>query len=123
MKMALSTTAQNVHHFICVYIVIRNISIFLTEKNIVLGIQGTVTLPDKYSKKLDFDDLGVMKCPVVFLYPEFGHWDYVESVEENRDILSIFCEILDAGLPWDENGYYCDHNDLGVYVEVKFFFG
>jgi hypothetical protein len=51
----------------------------LTEKSIVLGKKMTFNMPDQRSRAITFDDAGKMSCPVVFLYPEFSQWDYVQT--------------------------------------------
>jgi hypothetical protein len=88
----------------------------LTEKSIVLGKRMTFDMPDQRNRAITFDDSGKMSCPVVFLYPEFSQWDYVQTATEDTVLDHIYGEIFEAGLPWDTNGYYRFPEDLEAYV-------
>ena len=92
----------------------------LSKKGIVLGKKNTFPLPDRYSKVIKFDEkTNVMTTPVVFMYPEFSQFDYVEEATEDKMIDEIFGEIFEAGLPWDDRGYYKFPEDLECYVKLN----
>lgn len=56
--------------------------------------------------------------PLVFIYPEFGQFDYVERNEGEETLIGAFSEIYDAGLPWDEHNFYKDAGKLVFAIKV-----
>jgi hypothetical protein len=58
--------------------------------------------------------------PILFIYPEFGQFDYAGDTSEDYKIWDIFEQIITQGLPWDINGFYKDVNALEYYVMVSF---
>ena len=60
--------------------------------------------------------------PIVFLYPEFAQFDYVEEASEDVTLWGIFSEIFAAGLPWDQRGDYKEEKQLRFYVAVRHHF-
>ena len=59
--------------------------------------------------------------PIVFIYPEFGHFDYVERMDGEESLWGAFYEIFDSGLPWDTNKFYLDKKDIVVMIQVGIF--
>lgn len=57
--------------------------------------------------------------PIIFMYPEFAQFDFIEEASEDISLWEIFDEIFSAGLPWDQNGFYSDKNDIQFYVVVR----
>jgi hypothetical protein len=55
----------------------------------------------------------------LFIYPEFGQFDYAGDTSENHTVWDIFEQIIAEGLPWDKKGLYNDINDLEYYVMVS----
>jgi Cns1/TTC4 Wheel domain len=56
---------------------------------------------------------------LVFIYPEFGQFDYVERMEADDTLIEAFSEIFSAGLPWDENNFYKDASKLVFAIKVN----
>lgn len=59
--------------------------------------------------------------PVIFVYPEFGQFDYVQENSEDITIWEIFDEVFSQGLPWDTSGNYKDASVIEFYVWVNLF--
>lgn len=92
----------------------------LSKRNIVIGKKNSYPIPDKYSRLITFDEkTNKMTTPVVFLYPEFSQFDYVEHATEDKLVDEIFGEIFEAGLPWDVKGYYKFPEDIECYVVLN----
>lgn len=60
-----------------------------------------------------------MIFPLVFIYPEFGQFDYVEKTEGDETLMGAFLEIFEAGLPWDDKGFYTDVNKLVFAIKLN----
>jgi len=56
--------------------------------------------------------------PVVFIYPEFGQFDYVEQMDGAETVWGCFYEIFDSGLPWDSNHFYVEKKDIVFGLKV-----
>ena len=63
---------------------------------------------------------GALISPIVFLYPEFGQFDYVGESSEDMTIWDVFEQIFTSGLPWDQNKFYDDKKALKFYVMVRY---
>lgn len=61
---------------------------------------------------------GDLIFPIVFIYPEFGQFDYVEKTEGDTSLIESFSEIFEAGLPWDEKGFYKEASNLVFALKV-----
>ena len=57
--------------------------------------------------------------PIIFIYPEFGQFDYIEQASEDIKIWEIFQQVFESGLPWDVNQYYTDNKTLKYFVMVN----
>lgn len=60
--------------------------------------------------------------PMLFIYPEFGQFDYVGESSEDIKIWDIFEQIFQSGLPWDQKQHYTKKEDLRYFVMVYKFF-
>lgn len=56
---------------------------------------------------------------MVFIYPEFGQFDYVERNEGEETLLGSFSQIFEAGLPWDEKGFYTNATKLVFAIKLN----
>jgi len=65
------------------------------------------------------NDAQLIVTPIIFLYPEFGQFDYIEEASDDIQLWAIFEEIFKAGLPWDQKQFYTDASDLRYFVMVK----
>lgn len=61
----------------------------------------------------------VLITPMIFIYPEFGQFDYVGESSEDMTIWDIFQEIFVAGLPWDQKKNYTHPRNLKYFVMVS----
>ena len=59
--------------------------------------------------------------PIIFIYPEFGQFDYIEQASEDIPIWGIFEQVFESGLPWDTKDDYKKKDDLKYYVMVRIF--
>ena len=57
--------------------------------------------------------------PIVFIYPEFGQFDYVEKMEGEETVWGAFYEIFDSGLPWDEKKFYLEKKNIVFALRVR----
>lgn len=55
---------------------------------------------------------------MVFIYPEFGQFDYVEKLDGEYTLIECFSEIFEAGLPWDEHKFYTQASQLVFAIKV-----
>lgn len=63
----------------------------------------------------------LLVTPILFIYPEFGQFDYVKDSSEDKTIWDIFSQVFEAGLPWDEKKHYVDQKNLRYFVMVEIF--
>ena len=54
----------------------------------------------------------------MFIYPEFGQFDYVEKMEPDETVWGAFYEIFDSGLPWDEKKFYLEKKNIVFVLRV-----
>lgn len=94
------------------------VALTCTEKGVVLGKMSNFPLPDIYSRELKVQN-GMLITPILFIYPEFGQFDYAGDSSEDFKIWDIFEQIISEGLPWDVNGFYKDLNSLEYYIMVS----
>lgn len=95
-------------------IVQRGIKIFKCEDggDIDLG-KLEPTLPGAHDAIVRIED-GILKWPVLFLYPEYQLTDFVRGCPENVPLLNQLEQVFPA--PWDEhNKYSC--SSINVYFE------
>lgn len=57
--------------------------------------------------------------PLVFIYPEFGQFDYVERNPGDESLIGAFTEIFEAGLPWDNHGFYKNASKLVFAIKLN----
>ena len=62
---------------------------------------------------------GALVTPIIFMYPEFAQFDFIEEASEDISLWEIFDEIFSQGLPWDQEGFYADKEDIQFYVVVR----
>jgi hypothetical protein len=62
---------------------------------------------------------GELLFPIVFIYPEFGQFDYVEKMEAEETVWGAFYEIFDSGLPWDEKKFYLEKKNIVFALRVQ----
>lgn len=62
----------------------------------------------------------LLVTPMLFIYPEFGQFDYVGESSEDIVIWEIFEQVFQAGLPWDEKNHYTERENLRFFVMVIF---
>lgn len=55
---------------------------------------------------------------MVFIYPEFGQFDYLEQTPGDESLWGAFYEIFDSGLPWDSNYFYGEKKDIVFGLKV-----
>ncbi|XP_053618136.1 DNA polymerase interacting tetratricopeptide repeat-containing, protein of 47 kDa [Plodia interpunctella] len=71
------------------------------------------SLPGAHDSIVHIED-GILKWPVLFLYPEYQMTDFVKACPENVPLLNQLEQLFPA--PWDENNKYsCDC--VNVYFE------
>lgn len=88
------------------------------ERGIVLGNLSDYPLPTVYNRKLLIED-DELVFPIVFIYPEFGQFDYIERMDGQVTLWDAFNEIFDSGLPWDEHKFYLDKKNIIFAVKVN----
>jgi len=88
------------------------------QKGVYIGALSDFVIPEVYVREIKLFDEKIV-TPVIFMYPEFAQFDFVEEASEDIPLWEIFAEIFTAGLPWDQNGFYQDPNDLRFYIVVK----
>ena len=101
----------------------KNTEVALTciKKGVVLGRMSSFALPDIYSRELKVQN-DMLISPILFIYPEFGQFDYAEESSEDFKIWDIFEQIIVEGLPWDVQGFYKDTKALEYFVMVIIIF-
>lgn len=90
------------------------------EWGLVLGELSDYPLPQVYSRKLVFDEeVGGILFPILFIYPEFGQFDYVQQMYPDEPMWGTFLEIFKATLPWDAKGFYLKREDVLFAIKVE----
>ena len=77
----------------------------LNDKGILYGFKGTLELPEIYQKFCILKD-GLIQFSLVFIYPEFSQFDFVNQADEGNCIDMHFSHIFGEGLPWDQKQLY-----------------
>lgn len=95
----------------------KNLIEACASNGIVLGKPSDYPLPQVYNRKPILQD-GILIFPIVFLYPEFGQFDYLEQTLPEASFFEAFEQIFQSGLPWDSNGFYKNHNDIAFALKV-----
>lgn len=54
----------------------------------------------------------------MFIYPEFGQFDYIEKMDGEESLWGAFYEIFDSGLPWDEHKFYLEKKNIIFALKV-----
>lgn len=88
------------------------------KNGILYSDQPTLKLPDTYTPRFYVED-GALVTSVIFIYPEFGQFDFVDEAYDNNLLEDVFSTVYGEGLPWDGNKYYTSFSDIEFYVELN----